>query len=139
MNQFLRHLLGWVYLVGVMGVPIGAGWLWMHPQSRLSRWIHRNMVDPITTHYIAWVDRRTRRRLGNACRNLPPTIPRMPWHEWRYIANPVRRWCALAPRAAVVHAFKVVLLAVALLNVGTLVNVAWHFWHNPQVRRDRAI
>ncbi|UYB40588.1 hypothetical protein SLV14_003234 [Streptomyces sp. Je 1-4] len=55
----------------------------------------------------------------------------MPWHEWRYIANPVRRWCALAPRAAVVHAFKVVLLAVALLNVGTLVNVAWHFWHNP--------
>ncbi|UYB41712.1 hypothetical protein SLV14_004502 [Streptomyces sp. Je 1-4] len=131
MTEVLRRLLAMVSVLGVIGVPFGIGWLWTHPQSRPSRWIRHNAVDPITTRYAAWIDRRTQRRLGNACRNLPPTFPPVPWHEWRYVAMPVRQWCARSPWAAIAHAFKLAILAVAVLNVGTLVNIARYVWHNP--------
>lgn len=131
MDELLRRLFAVMYFVGLLGGLVGVGWLCAHPQSRQSRWIRRNMFESIITLYVAWSERRARRRLGNACRNLPPSFPSVPWHEWRYVATPVRRWCAVAPWAAVAHIFQLVVLAAALLNVGTLVNVVRYAWLNP--------
>ncbi|MFI9152621.1 hypothetical protein [Streptomyces sp. NPDC053367] len=79
----------------------------------------------------AWVTAHATQRVSNTLVHLPPAAPGVPTRGWFAVVEATKAWTAFMPVMLVAQLFKIVLLALALFNLGTIVAAARYLVEHP--------
>lgn len=98
----------------------------------------RRGFEPLGRQWKAWVTAQAMQRVSNALVHLEPAAPGVPTRGWLALIEAAKAWTALMPVALVAQMIKIVVLALALFNVGTIVaGVRYLVQHPPGSERPR--
>ncbi|WP_163013298.1 hypothetical protein [Streptomyces fungicidicus] len=88
--------------------------------SRAERLIERG-VEAMVGRWDAWITAHAMQRVSNALVHLSPAAPGVPTRGWLAVIEAAKAWTAFMPFVLVAQLLKIVLLALALFNLGTIV------------------
>ena len=88
--------------------------------SRTERLIQRG-AESLVRRWDAWITAHAMQRVSNALVHLSPAAHGVPTRGWLAVIKAAKAWTAFMPFVLVAQLIKIVLLALALFNLGTIV------------------